>query len=123
MTNKLTNEQVEYMTEWVTALRSGKYKQIDGMLYNGYGFCCLGVLCEIGVKKGILIRKGDSYTNVKDPSDFSTKALPNVMQKIFPMRTDLKPNILMRMNDVYEDTFDDIADVIESELNLKEYSK
>lgn len=34
--------------KWVAALRSGKYMQIGGRLSDGaYGFCCLGVLCDI----------------------------------------------------------------------------
>lgn len=30
--------------KWLAALRSGEYKQCGGQLYNGYGYCCLGVL-------------------------------------------------------------------------------
>ena len=30
---------------WVEALRSGDYKQTTGVLYDGKGYCCLGVLC------------------------------------------------------------------------------
>lgn len=30
--------------KWLTALRSGKYKQGYGRLYDGNGYCCLGVL-------------------------------------------------------------------------------
>lgn len=32
---------------WVEALRSGKYQQTKSMLYDGDGFCCLGVACDI----------------------------------------------------------------------------
>lgn len=32
---------------WVTALRSGEYKQSKGGLRDANGFCCLGVLCDI----------------------------------------------------------------------------
>ena len=34
---------------WVKALRSGEYKQGQGSLHNGVGFCCLGVLCDIEI--------------------------------------------------------------------------
>lgn len=33
--------------KWVEALRSGKYTQTDRTLYNGYGYCCLGVLASL----------------------------------------------------------------------------
>lgn len=35
--------------DWVKALRSGKYAQTVGSLYNSgdNGFCCLGVLCKL----------------------------------------------------------------------------
>lgn len=40
---------------WVKALRSGKYKQTKYILNNGNGeFCCLGVLCEIAAKDGVI---------------------------------------------------------------------
>lgn len=32
---------------WVAALRSGKYKQGNGMLRIDGAFCCLGVLCDV----------------------------------------------------------------------------
>lgn len=32
---------------WVTALRSGAYKQGQGYLNNDGKFCCLGVLCDV----------------------------------------------------------------------------
>lgn len=33
--------------KWVEALRSGKYQQARSRLYDGEGYCCLGVLCEV----------------------------------------------------------------------------
>lgn len=50
----------EFKAEWIAALRSGEYRQGVGALVRKKGgveeFCCLGVACEIGVKKGILKR-------------------------------------------------------------------
>jgi hypothetical protein len=34
----------ETLQKWLTALRSGEYKQATGALENGGGYCCLGVL-------------------------------------------------------------------------------
>ena len=36
---------------WVGALRSGNYDQIEGYLRLGNGYCCLGVLCDLGSGK------------------------------------------------------------------------
>lgn len=36
---------------WVAALRSGEYKQTTGYLKTDYGYCCLGVLCDIHDKE------------------------------------------------------------------------
>lgn len=51
--------------EWITALRSGKYKQIKGALEDTnedgkiIGNCCLGVLCRVAYIKGT-IQKGQN---------------------------------------------------------------
>ena len=42
-------------TRWNEALESGEYKQNhDEHLKDNTGFCCLGVLCELAVKDGII---------------------------------------------------------------------
>lgn len=46
------NKQV--LTEWVEALESGEFGQVDGALRNDNGYCCLGVLCEIAARKGVV---------------------------------------------------------------------
>jgi hypothetical protein len=44
--------------DWLTALRSGEYKQGKGFLKSQQGehvsYCCLGVLCELAAKAGIV---------------------------------------------------------------------
>lgn len=35
------------MKKWVKALRSGEYKQSKNYLNDEFGYCCLGVLCEV----------------------------------------------------------------------------
>ena len=37
----------EKRLQWLTALRSGSYKQGKHYLHNGDNFCCLGVLCHL----------------------------------------------------------------------------
>jgi hypothetical protein len=39
--------KADIKTKWVAALRSGEYEQTEGVLRNGNGFCCLGVLCDL----------------------------------------------------------------------------
>lgn len=45
---------VEVMQKWVAALRSGEYKQTDSVLSQKGRYCCLGVLCELAVKDGVI---------------------------------------------------------------------
>lgn len=40
--------------EWVERLRSGEYEQGTGHLQRDGQFCCLGVLCEMAVEKGVI---------------------------------------------------------------------
>jgi hypothetical protein len=51
--------------KWLAALRSGRFKQATGALRRNltvdgrnlpvdYAYCCLGVLCEIAVKEGVI---------------------------------------------------------------------
>lgn len=46
----LTPEQRQHLEEWVAALRSGDYAQVNGVLHNESGYCCLGVACDLYVK-------------------------------------------------------------------------
>ena len=50
----------EIKTLWLTALRSGEYKQATGYLKrdtgDGVGYCCLGVLCEVAVSQGVKLK-------------------------------------------------------------------
>jgi hypothetical protein len=50
----------ENARKWVAALRSGKYRQIGGILTRidpttkaTIGHCCLGVACEIAIENGV----------------------------------------------------------------------
>lgn len=35
------------VVEWLSALRSGKYEQAEGVLCNYGRYCCLGVACDL----------------------------------------------------------------------------
>lgn len=39
--------KAEIKQKWITALRSGEYKQGKRRLKDGDSYCCLGVLCDL----------------------------------------------------------------------------
>lgn len=55
----------ELKAKWITALRSGNYKQGVGRLRGDDKFCCLGVLCDLVVPE-----------DWDGPEQLSTWALP-----------------------------------------------
>lgn len=72
----MANKQV--IKSWVEALESGKYKQTAGALHrvepsddSPVGYCCLGVLCDLAAKKGVVTTsiQGDfmGYESLLDP--------------------------------------------------------
>lgn len=71
----------EAMDAWITALRSGDFKQTFGMLGNERGHCCLGVYCEINpnVIRQIEYNYGEEewgYTTKGE--DYMTYLLPSM---------------------------------------------
>lgn len=50
----------QFGEKWVKALRSGDYKQTDGVLYcEDFGYCCLGVACAmVGIPDNIMRSNG-----------------------------------------------------------------
>jgi hypothetical protein len=49
----------EIKAKWLKALRSGRYKQCEGYLHTGKGYCCLGILAKVQGAKFIQIGDGD----------------------------------------------------------------
>jgi len=45
-----TEEQKQFIRDWVAALRSGTYRQCKGVLNDGAGMCCLGVATDLFIK-------------------------------------------------------------------------
>lgn len=88
----MANEKV--IKQWIKALRSGKYKQGRSFLHkhtkNGDHYCCLGVLCDLAVKAGVI----DSPTYNASENIFEygkkkdTTLLPYKVQKWAGLRTD-----------------------------------
>ena len=105
----------EYQQEWVKRLRSGEYPQGKKCLNDGdLSYCCLGVLCEIGVEKGDLIKttgptRSYRYTT-RDSA--STIQLPTSFKQIVGLDCHIE-TALMELNDTHGKTFNEIADFIE----------
>lgn len=98
----------ELKSQWVAALRSGKYKQTQGTLKDSTGFCCLGVLREIAGHDA-LPEADDEF--LLDKESALSIGIEYGMQKT-----------LSHMNDGFEPkeikkhTFAEIADYIEAKL-------
>jgi hypothetical protein len=123
---------------WITALRSGKYKQSRGFLKTKDGFCCLGVLCDVYAKtqkkKGfqpsttnpfvfqITGIGGNTYgfkrilTKIPPDHVYNWAGMSPYVKTLYNVTVD---NLLHRitslpeLNDSKKYTFDQIAEVIE----------
>lgn len=109
--------------EWLKALRSGDYQQgSDYLNVKNTTFCCLGVICELAFKQGIVRKEaaGDTikYISVKDLNDGDQWVLPNavvVWAGLKESNPEINNENLAEFNDTGA-SFEEIADVIEKEL-------
>lgn len=74
----------EIKAQWLTALRSGDYRQGQGSLKRDGKFCCLGVLCDLAVKAGIAAETHVTMIGATafgtGPADENSGTLPFVVQ-------------------------------------------
>lgn len=116
----------EIKEKWVAALRSGKYTQSKQKLKTKYGYCCLGVLCDLAVKEGICKESpGEDLHNEEVMFDTRTSILPDSVLRWSEVDS-LNPSILIEgkiypytlaeCNDTLELDFNQIADIIEKQL-------
>lgn len=119
--------------KWVAALRSGEYKQGKHCLQKDGEFCCLGVLCDIALKEGVvkIERSENGQHRYIDPNDRfvgSYLVLPAPVVEWANMHSksgwrapllgaDKTPEFppLFEMNDMYNNDFNQIADIVEKE--------
>ena len=112
-------ERQQHRNDWVKALRSGEYNQIQGRLKrNDEGFCCLGVACEIS---GVGQWLGAGYDT---QNDFRSNVLPGIVVDFYGLRENGGKyndesveggiNSLYALNDGGKN-FEEIATVIEEE--------
>lgn len=76
----------EIANVWSKALRSGKYKQGRAALASqredgSWSYCCLGVLCEVGKRKGVdleILKRERGYSVRKFYSGHDTDLPPEI---------------------------------------------
>ena len=120
MSKKLSpQEKVRRM--WVRALRSGKYQKGTMKLRGADNtFCCLGVLCDLAVKQGVIPEPTLSKREGKYSYAHSTNFLPSVVKDWAGLKTtrgNMSANFgtsLANVNDYKYTEFGPIADLIES---------
>ena len=115
----------EVRKKWVEALRSGEYKQGRGALNKDNKFCCLGVLCDLAVKEGVIPppTKGtiSPYYLYGTGDHKVSGVLPQEVMDWVGARSgagefwEPRYRTLAGINDSDDSTFEEIASIIESE--------
>jgi hypothetical protein len=114
---------------WVKALRSGEYKQTKGALRADSGYCCLGVLCDLAEKEGIVVSEhkyghADGMIGYRHPDHpagghLEAGVLPQAVREWAGLSQDnpeIKGTALSAWNDQFEAPFATIARLVEEEL-------
>lgn len=101
--------------EWLQALRSGKYAQVEGTLKGitedgEAGYCCLGVFCSVVLGEEPEVREVDPETGILDEGPHSTYTYFNELLEGVD-------ELGMKMNDEGFN-FESIADMIEKEWEV-----
>lgn len=113
--------------EWVAALRSGEYEQATGHLYYEGSYCCLGVLCDLAVKRGVVsMREGvvtRSYGELDETAvpphevlDWAGLDYENPQVLVTDEDGSEQYPTLITLNDDEKYSFNRIADLIEEQL-------
>jgi hypothetical protein len=108
----------EIKDKWVAALLSGEYQQGHYNLKQNNKFCCLGVLCDIHSKEtGTEWFENTYLNNIEDlPQDIiDWSGLEFTDPSVYCDKFKLVKKLSF-LNDVYELTFLQIADLIEAQL-------
>ena len=100
---------VAFKRKWIKALRSGRYRKGKGMLYRkgkhgGHPrYCCLGVAASISGTP--------SYDMEGACFIYEAGVVPDLIYAEGPM-----PHVFVKMNDINEKSFSQIADWIQENL-------
>lgn len=109
----LNTTEMEQAKTWLDALRSGKYKQGKNYLQSSMGYCCLGVGCKVLIEVDKLILDDNGFIEGTFPI---AQNAPSWLGKINHKVNDRSGVSLVALNDEYDFTFPQIANVIESYL-------
>lgn len=107
--------------KWLTALRSGEFKQGNGKLKDGDEFCCLGVLCSaLGAEFGEFFDEDRHFEFVpvmggQVISDVENTELSASFKEQIGI-SGYEEQELINKNDLDCLSFNEIADYIEKEL-------
>ncbi len=109
--------------KWVAALRSGEFKQCRKMLCNGQEYCCLGVACEVYIREGHKLKHTPSDSSIEIGYAGSFGTPPKEVLTYFGIWDDegrywldeIHDSSLVNENDEKCKTFEEIADLIESQ--------
>lgn len=98
---------------WTAALRSGKYKQGQLKLEEDGAYCCLGVACLLAEEHGVYVRRNDKGEVVGGTLNYQR----NVQEWLGLSKPHggFENDNLINLNDGLGKTFEEIADVIDSE--------
>ncbi len=132
---RVSKKEVEKnVRKWLRALRSGDYEQGRERLANDGKFCCLGVACEVfharRIEDGRHLKYADFGGTDDQQFQWNDLTLPELLRRKLGLTDSSgefendETSSLTRMNDLYEATFDEIADLIESQpVGLFVYKK
>ena len=102
----------EFRKKWINALESKKYQQTTEVLCDEYGFCAIGVA---------LIAAGNvPIDRIKDVSNIN-KDLINDYNLPFISDCDEILDCIIELNDTEKNTFEEIADWIEDNVDSIDY--
>lgn len=113
----------EIKTLWLEALRSDEYEQTTHALSRDDGcYCCLGVLCEIAKKYGVVSKhyieedKIFMYNDEKQLLPDEVVYWAGLPDQNPYCRYNNETTVLTMLNDDYELNFKEIANIIEEQL-------
>lgn len=108
----------ELQQKWIDALKSGKYNQTTGVLHDQYGFCCLGVVCDViepNWDEDNNYVTGELHFDENGNEDIKTLDIElNDFYRNKLGLTHKQEIILIKMNDKQNKSFIEIAEYLES---------